>query len=111
MRTLTPLQALSAAAASALLAGCSGGSAISPRPSVAQGYVNMTLGSIVAPFGAPAVIKPVPLGSDANFAVLAGSTVTNSGRTVVTSNVGLSPGTAVTGFPPGKVIDGKIHAS
>jgi Ice-binding-like/IPTL-CTERM motif len=35
------------------------------------------------------------------FGVLAGSTVTNTGPTVVTGNVGVSPGLAITGFPPG----------
>jgi len=52
---------------------------------------------------------PVALGSAANFAVLAGSTVTNTGATTVTGNLGVSPGTAVTGFPPGTV-SGTMHA-
>lgn len=52
----------------------------------------------------------VPLGSAATFAVLASSTVTNTGLTVVTGDLGVSPGSAVTGFPPGIVTGGSIHA-
>ena len=52
----------------------------------------------------------VPLGTDATFAVLAGTTVTNAGATVVSGNLGVSPGTAITGFnPPGVVENGSIH--
>ncbi|MEW9528190.1 ice-binding family protein [Microbispora sp. NPDC049125] len=54
---------------------------------------------------------PVDLGSAGTFAVLAGSTVTNTGGTVVTGDLGVSPGSAVTGFPPGVVTDGTIHTA
>jgi hypothetical protein len=52
------------------------------------------------------------MGSDITFAVLAGSTVTNAGPTIVTGNLGVSPGTAVTGFGAGTgtVTGGAIHA-
>jgi Ice-binding-like len=43
--------------------------------------------------------------------VLAGSTVTNTGATTVSGNLGVDPGTATTGFPPGVVADGTIHAA
>jgi hypothetical protein len=53
----------------------------------------------------------VSLGSAANFAVLAGSTITNAGPTNVTGDVGLSPGGTWTGFPPGRVLVGNTHIS
>lgn len=48
---------------------------------------------------------PVELGSAASFAILAGTTITNTGSTVVGGevggNIGVSTGSAITGFPPG----------
>ncbi|HEY0469733.1 MAG TPA: ice-binding family protein, partial [Polyangiaceae bacterium] len=50
---------------------------------------------------------PVVLGTAANFVVLAGSTVTSTGLSTVTGDLGVSPGTAATGFPPGILVGAK----
>ena len=49
------------------------------------------------------------LGTAQSFAVLGGSTVTNTGATIVDGNLGVDPGLSVTGFPPG-LVHGTVHA-
>ena len=50
----------------------------------------------------------VPLGRAADFAVLGFTAVNNAGSTAITGDVGVSPGSFVTGFPPG-IISGSVH--
>jgi len=45
-----------------------------------------------------------------DFAILGGSTITNTGSSVITGDLGLHPGTSLTGFPPG-TINGTTHAT
>jgi hypothetical protein len=52
----------------------------------------------------------VPLASAASFAVLGGATVTSTGLTKLYGNLGVSPGTSITGFGPGVVENGAIYA-
>jgi type VI secretion system secreted protein VgrG len=66
--------------------------------------------SLVLASTASAVATAPPLGTASTFAVLGGSAVTNTGATVLTGNLGVSPGSSISGFPPGKV-DGTLEST
>jgi ice-binding like protein len=69
---------------------------------------------LVALLGAAGLSAPARgdnvLGFAQSFAVLSGSTVTNTGPTTIRGDLGVWPGSAVTGFPPGLLVGGAMHA-
>src|SRR6202049_2555333 len=62
--------------------------------------------AVLACVVSPALAQNISLGTAATFGVLGGSTVTNTGLTVVTGDVGVWAGTSITGFPPGTIFPG-----
>lgn len=72
---------------------------------------NISTGPPANPFVVPLQTTShlaVPMAGTSTFAVLSGSSITNTGNTNVTGNLGLSPGTSIGGFPPGILI-GTLH--
>lgn len=57
---------------------------------------------------AQATVAATTTTSIIDLAILAGSAITNTGATVITGNLGLSPGTSIGGFPPG-ILNGTQH--
>ena len=76
-------------------------------PFTAKGAALLVTVGVVSAIGGGSVqasiVPTVQLGTAANYSVLAGSTVTNTGNSVLNSSAGLWPGTSITGFPPGVV--------
>lgn len=52
----------------------------------------------------------ITLSGASSLAILAGSAVTNTGATIITGDIGLSPGSSVGGFPPG-ILNGTLHVN
>jgi hypothetical protein len=69
------------------------------RPVQVGSFAIATLLSLVWAGSALAATASVGLGTAASFSVLAGSTVTNTGPTTMFGDLGLSPGSSVTGAP------------
>jgi hypothetical protein len=75
---------------------------------LAAGWL-VALASFACDVSVASPLAPLQLGDGAAFAVLGASTVTSAGVSTVTGDLGVSPGTAVTGFPPG-ILVGSMHA-
>jgi Ice-binding-like len=68
----------------------------------------LAAGAAFACLPAVAQASAVDLGTAAPFVVLGGSAVTNTGPSVLNGDLGVSPGTAISGFPPG-IVNGTVH--
>lgn len=68
------------------------------------------LGLAYASQPAYAIGTAVDLGTASSYSVLGGASVTNTGPTVLNADVGVGPGTAISGFPPG-ITSGATHAT
>src|ERR1044071_2259776 len=71
----------------------------------------LTLALTFPPRLAQAQQSTVNLGAASSYAVLAGAGVSSTGPTIVSGDLGLTNAapTALTGFPPGTVVNGAIH--
>src|ERR1700760_5172759 len=61
----------------------------------------------------PMVAKAAPVGlaTAQPFVVLGGAGVTNTGPSVLNGDLGVSPGTSLSGFGPPAVVNGATHAN
>ena len=68
-------------------------------------------GLLGAAAAAPVQASPVLLGTVAPFVALGGTTITNTGPSVLDGDLGVAPGTALVGFGAPAVVNGASHAA
>lgn len=78
------------------------GNGLGIRSLKGPGIASVRMQSVITPVGSPA------MGTARTFGLLGASAVTNTGSSVITGNIGVFPGSAITGFPPG-AFSGQEH--
>ncbi|HEV7741049.1 MAG TPA: ice-binding family protein [Pseudolysinimonas sp.] len=76
------------------------------------GTAGLAAALLLIPTGAQAAVIPsIVLGTASTFSALGGSAVTNTGPSILNADLGVSPGSSLTGWaPPGTVL-GSTHAT
>lgn len=68
----------------------------------------LAAGALAATAGGARAAQPIDLDDAEPFAVMGTTSVSNTGFTTVTGDLGISPGSSLSGFPPG-VVNGNRH--
>ena len=89
--------------ASALATGTSFTAMITTGAKDLEGNALATNASWSFTTGSTASLLPVDLGAAFNFGAFAQASISNTGPTIIDGDLGLTPGTSVSGFPPGSV--------
>jgi len=80
---------------------------VSPLTVIMNSNKNITA-NFIADIVPPTNPLLIDLGCAAPYAILAGSTIVSTGPSIINGDMGLSPGSALVGFPPA-TINGTIH--
>ena len=83
----------------------------SHRGRAGRAGIALAAGVAFASFPAAALAAPVDLATAGPFVVLGGTTVTNTGPSVLNGDLGVSPGTSLVGFGLPAVVNGATHAN
>jgi type VI secretion system secreted protein VgrG len=102
------------------MVACASGGATPAAPGMASGNATTASAGAANAFAtaigpAPSIHRPrsiaaIDLRSARAFSILAATTVTSTGHSVMSGNMGIFPGSARTGFPPAEIVDGTFYA-
>ncbi len=92
---ITKLVTSLAVAAAVVMTGCSN---LNLDPTPSNGNQGRLSNKTLNPTQLVSSTTNIPSGGASTFAVLAGTTITNVGASVITGDIGVSPGSALTGF-------------